>query len=290
MLTALASVINLSAVSLERSKLIDPHNDEINVANSQLWNAHFICDTRKPRTLWLPEDIFSTGRYIVIVHPMKSRSLCTLTNCRSEKYSWDSKLRALWFLWVVKIFFVLPHFAPKLTFLASTLYYNWKLDIFSLDRNHLSIECRSFEDKEYCCQRFSHRRWVPDDHIWSKLYIFNRSTLQDHCIQLVLRDLCLSLQCIVLRNKCLMETIVPKFALGNFPEARRIRFNLPKTAQNHFSSSKIYWFITNYLWFCTNKILKERQWPHIFSFFSGKPSAWCGSSLLFWPCLGSGQM
>ena len=116
MLTALASVINLSAVSLERSKLIDPHNDEINVANSQLWNAHFICDTRKPRTLWLAEDVFSTGRYIVIVHPMKSRSLCTLTNCRSEKYSWDSKLRALWFLWVVKIFFVLPHFAPKLTF------------------------------------------------------------------------------------------------------------------------------------------------------------------------------
>ena len=197
------------------------------------------------------------------------------------------------------------------------------MDIFSLERNHLSIECRFFEDKECCCQRFSRRRWVPDDHIWS-IFIFNRSTLQNHCIKLVLQDPCLSLQCIVLRNRCLRktvyiqiditrslhliglarslpfiamhcssqqmfeQTVVPNFALGNFPEARRIRFNLPKTAQNHFSSSKIYWFITNYLWFCTNKILKERQWPHIF--FSGKLSAWCGSSLLFWPCLGSGQM
>ena len=74
-------------------------------------------------------SIFSTGRYIVIVHPMKSRSLCTLTNCRSENYSWDSKLRSLGVLLLVKIFFLLPHFAPKLTFgsqsfLARTLYYN----------------------------------------------------------------------------------------------------------------------------------------------------------------------
>ena len=222
------------------------------------------------------------------------------------------------------------------------------MDIFSLERNHLSIECRFFEDKECCCQRFSRRRWVPDDHIWS-IFIFNRSTLQNHCIKLVLQDPCLSLQCIVLRNRCLRktvyiqiditrslhliglarslpfiamhcssqqmfeQTVVPNFALGNFPEARRIRFNLPKTAQNHFSSSKIYWFITNYLWFCTNKILKERQWPHIFFSRKALCMVWLLSVVLALPwvwtnvknlpinisfpfclhchyCLGSGQM
>ena len=89
------------------------------------------------------------------------------------------------------------------------------MDIFSLERNHLSIECRFFEDKECCCQRFSRRRWVPDDHIWS-IFIFNRSTLQNHCIKLVLQDPCLSLQCIVLRNKCLSKLLCPTLLLAIF--------------------------------------------------------------------------
>ena len=56
MLTALASVINLSAVSMERWGI-----------NTNMFNNNFI------------KNVF---RYIVIVHPMKSRALCTLTNCR----------------------------------------------------------------------------------------------------------------------------------------------------------------------------------------------------------------
>ena len=56
MLTALASVINLSAVSMERW-----------VIHTNMFNKNVI------------KNVF---RYIVIVHPMKSRALCTLTNCR----------------------------------------------------------------------------------------------------------------------------------------------------------------------------------------------------------------
>ena len=122
--------------------------------------------------------------------------------------------------------------------------------------------------------------------VWGKLFIQIDITRSLHLIGLARSLPFIAMHCS--SQQMFEQTVVPNFALGNFPEARRIRFNLPKTAQNHFSSSKIYWFITNYLWFCTNKILKERQWPHIF--FSGKLSAWCGSSLLFWPCLGSGQM
>ena len=111
-------------------------------------------------------SIFSTGRYIVIVHPMKSRSLCTLTNCRSEKYSWDSKFRSLGFLLVVKIFFLLPYFAPKLTFQFTF-------------HSHSFISCQD-----------PVLQWIS----------FRLTGI-------ICQDPCLSLQCNVLRNKCLRKTV-----------------------------------------------------------------------------------